>query len=301
MIRRLPWLLIAIVAVSLVYGWFAMRPAGNSGAIERASNSSGQRQRSDADPSAPALKDDAVADIEDALPVANATTAGTSKLDDVASRAQLGTDSVDNLLAHPTGPEAAWMRRNGYPSYEEWMRRNEIPLAELELRAGRGDVVAQIMLADRLHLTEPNRAEQLLEKALSTGSAFAAGVLADQLSARALAETDPRLVSLYRDQIFRLGQIAALLGDYRVSEQIVLRNVQIPVDGYTLSRAMYGAHLFLSETNAQRQRTGLPPLQPSIRPGFDAWNLLLHGPRPETISIDCSARPDLCVPVSRKQ
>ena len=180
------------------------------------------------------------------------------------------------------------------------MRRNEIPLAELELRAGRGDVVAQIMLADRLHLTEPNRAEQLLEKALSTGSAFAAGVLADQLSARALAETDPRRASLYRNEIFRLGQIAALLGDYRASEQIVLRNGQIPTDGYQLSRAMYAAHLFLSETNAQRQRTGLPPLQTSLRPGFDAWNRSLNGPPPETITIDCTARPDLCVPVGRK-
>ena len=83
------------------------------------------------------------------------------------------------------------MRRHGYPIYDEWIRRNEILLEELERRAARNDVAAQIMLADRLSDTHPNRAEQLLDQALSAGSAFAAGVLADQLSTPAATSNSP--------------------------------------------------------------------------------------------------------------
>ena len=295
MTHKLRWFSMTVVLGVLIYWGLAMGPAQQASKDDSTTRASVPVNRRD---NGTQILMQGNSDTQ-STPAAPA--AAPERSDELLDMQHLGTDSVDNLLARPTSAEAAWMRRHGYPIYDEWIRRNEILLEELERRAARNDVAAQIMLAERLSDTHPNRAEQLLDQALSAGSAFAAGVLADQLSTRALAETDPRLVSLYRDQIFRLGQIAALLGDYRVSEQIVLRNVQIPVDGYTLSRAMYGAHLFLSETNAQRQRTGLPPLQPSIRPGFDAWNLLLHGPRPETISIDCSARPDLCVPVSRKQ
>lgn len=252
--------------------------------------------------SVPAARQSGESRVAAAHPAPTAAATTPARSDDLLDTQELGTNSVDDLLARPTSAEAAWMRRHGYPTYDEWMRRGEIPLAELEHRAARGDVAAQIMLADRLGQTHPNRAEQLLEQALSSGSAFAASVLADQLSARAQSEKNPRLASVYRNNIYRLGQIASVLGDWRASEQIPLRNGVAVTNAFNTSVAIRSAFQFLEETNAQRRQAGLPQLQPSIRPGFLEWQQLTRGSStpPETVVIDCGARPDLCVPTSRR-
>jgi hypothetical protein len=230
-----------------------------------------------------------------------ASTRRTATADAFLSREELRSQSVDNLLARPTAAEAAWMRRSGYPTYDEWIRRHEIPISELEFRAARNDVVAQVMLGDRLGQSQPARAAQILEQALSAGSAFAAGVLAQQLSEQKQTSS-PSDSARLRNEIFRLGQTASVLGDWRASEQIALRNGIDVTDAYNTSGAIRSAFLFLAETNAERQRMGLPPLQPTVRPGFLEWWQLTRGSLtpPETVLIDCSARPDLCPRLNKK-
>lgn len=293
----LRWILAAVATGLLLYFGLAARPTDN--AVPDDHTHSISEPPAGLAPESRAL----TRNESDTTSVLAKTAESTKASDALLDAEQLRAESLDNLLARPTNAEAAWMRRHGYPTYDEWLHRNEIPLAELEHRAARGDVAAQIMLADRLGQTHPNRAERLLEQALSSGSAFAASVLADQLSARAQSDKDPRLASVYRNNIYRLGQIASVLGDWRASEQIPLRSGVAVTNVFNTSVAIRSAFQFLEETNAQRRQAGLPPLQPSIRPGFLEWQQLTRGsstPPAETVVIDCGARPDLCVPTSRR-
>ena len=215
-----------------------------------------------------------------------------------------GMELVENadriLLARPTGPESSWMRRRGYPSYDEWRARGMVSTEDLEARVSHGDLIAAAMLADRLADSNPQRAEALLETALDLGSVFAATRLAEHAArdnAAAAAKGEPARY----DGIVAFSQLAALLGDYRATDlQTALMGMKSLPPGQ-LGLSTRQAFKRIEAINAARRQRGLPDLAIAIRPGLAEWNIAVHGNDTpvETIRIDCRTRPDLCAQTSK--
>lgn len=183
-----------------------------------------------------------------------------------------GLDRHSVLLVAQSAEEADWLDQHGYPDLDLWLDRDSLEDSELERRARSGDVIAMLVLGERLgRAGDFERSQGLLEDARVAGSLYANYLAADGI-ARYLADRGmDRTLSGANLTSLALIQLSALLGDYRAGsmiESLALRGDE----ARQWSSVISGAFAQLDALNMKRRAQGLAPLQPSIRPGSAEWN-----------------------------
>lgn len=155
--------------------------------------------------------------------------------------------------------------------------RASIPDEVLSARAAGGDLVAEVMQAERRAQSgDFSGALDQLDSVMVKGSVFAPLVKAQLLDARVRSKQSGRSPSLEsgprrRDApIVGELQLALLLGDHQAPQ--ILRAMQLQaISSADITAGMQSAAIMLVELNQRRLQLGLPPLTVTPRPGADAW------------------------------
>lgn len=184
------------------------------------------------------------------------------------SRADLKARKIPIEALALSREEAAWLRRNGYPTPSELENLDSLDLADLQRRAAGGDAAAMVLFGMRLGGEDGSG---LIQLAQVHGSRFA--LLEYHRAGSAMGDTISGNMAPYQESAFISNAlVAAMLGDHRASEAVSTNfRVSGSLNHQMLGSAMEAAQRWLGHLNHRRAQLGLPPLRPDPRPGFSDW------------------------------
>lgn len=178
---------------------------------------------------------------------------------------------LEGVLLALSAEEAAWLDQHGYPSPEQWRDRDAVATAELERRVASGDMIAKLMLGERLaRAGDFTRSQALFSEAQVAGSVYASYLAAQGLAAEMTRRGKDASIGGANGPSMSMIQLAAILGDHRAGSMVGMLSLRGD-EGWQFGSSIGGAFAMLDSINAQRRARGLMPLQPRVRPGGADW------------------------------